>query len=258
MRQQPVAELSDQVHRSHQVGELLLGQEVVHVHPRPARPDPLAARLDLAVDRRAHPGVDAEQAMAVGAGAGTATTGLDAEEIVQQGHDVVVVQVATRRRRDREGQDRQSIGHMAAQDLDVRVRLPGGDRAPDEVVFVGGDDVGAHGLLQREHQTGPDGLHDGGGSTLLTMGHIRYVAMAVRAHEGDRSATDDVGDGVGRQFPPQRQHPGGSRPADELVRGAHHGIHVRQRIVGRCRHLDGYVGRRRGVVPDGQGAVLVQ
>jgi hypothetical protein len=36
--------------------------------------------------------VDAEQAVAVGPGAGAAAAGLDAEEIVEQRHDVVVVQ----------------------------------------------------------------------------------------------------------------------------------------------------------------------
>src|SRR6478609_8603854 len=71
-----------------------VGDEVVEVDAHPAGLDSLAAASDLALELVGALEVDAEQVVAVGAGARTAAAGLDAEEVVEDGHDEVVVQVA--------------------------------------------------------------------------------------------------------------------------------------------------------------------
>ena len=59
---------------------------------------------------------------------------------------------------DDERNDREAAGAAVAQDLDVRVRLPAFDRPLDERFLAFADGLHAHGLLQVEHEAGPDGL----------------------------------------------------------------------------------------------------
>src|SRR4029077_14788761 len=95
-----------------------LRDEVVEVDAHPARLDALAAAVDLALELVRPLDVDAEQAGAVGAGAGAAAARLDTEEVVEQGDDEVVVQVAAvvpHHERD----DGQPVEVRVAQDFEV-------------------------------------------------------------------------------------------------------------------------------------------
>src|SRR5690348_3540258 len=87
-----------------------VGDEVVEVDADPARLDALAPAGDLARELVRALEVDAEQVVAVGAGARAASAGLDAEEVVEDRDDEVVVQVATVVAVDDEGDDGQAFG----------------------------------------------------------------------------------------------------------------------------------------------------
>ena len=108
------------------VGEVVahgVGDEVVEVDPGPAGLDAFAADADLVPVGAGVCRVDGQQPVAVGARAGAAAAGLDAEQVVEQRDDVVVVQVAVADP-DAEGHDGQPAGVWVAEDLDVRVGLP--------------------------------------------------------------------------------------------------------------------------------------
>ena len=92
--------------------------------------------------------------MAVGACARASSAGLDSEEIVEQGHDVVVVQLSLAVM-NHEGHDAQPRGRGIAQDAEVGASAPGIDRAPDQIVLSLHDRPGAHRLLELEHQACP-------------------------------------------------------------------------------------------------------
>ena len=74
--------------------EDVLGDEVVEVDPHPAGLDALVALEDLALELARGVEVDAQQPVTVRPGARTAAAGLDAEEVVQERDDEVVVQIA--------------------------------------------------------------------------------------------------------------------------------------------------------------------
>ena len=115
-----------------------VGDEVVEVDAYPAGLDALAAAPDLALELVGALEVDAEQVVAVGAGARAAAAGLDAEEVVEDGDDEVVVQVALALAADDERHDRQSLGVEVAEDLDAGLVPPGRDGALEEVVLPRG------------------------------------------------------------------------------------------------------------------------
>ncbi len=108
--EQPPAVAGDQAHRLDEVVGDGVGDEVVEVDPHPARLDALAAAGDLALELVGALEVDAEQPVAVRARARAAAAGLDAEQVVEQRDDVVVVQVAPGRRAHHEGDDREPLG----------------------------------------------------------------------------------------------------------------------------------------------------
>ncbi len=91
--------------------------------------------------------------MAVGSGAGAAAAGLDVEEVVEQGDDVVVVQVA-----DAEGDDRQPAGFVVAEDLDGGVAVPAAQGVAPVAFLRGLDGLGPDGLFEGDDQPGADGL----------------------------------------------------------------------------------------------------
>src|SRR5664279_4724659 len=80
--------------RVDEVGEDRLGDEVVEVDADPAGFDALTAVGDLVVELAGTVQIDAQQPVSVWTGAGTAAAGLDPEQVVEQCHDVVVVQIA--------------------------------------------------------------------------------------------------------------------------------------------------------------------
>ncbi len=241
------------------VGERRLADEVVEVHPHPAGLDAFAAGVDRRVEALAARQVDAQQPVPVGAGAGAAAPRLDAEEIVEQGHDEVVVQqpfVAA----DDERHDRQPRRLQVPQHVQVGVRRPGGDGAFDVGALELLDVRRADRLLQAEHEPGADRLDDRRRAALLAVGGIGQVGVAGGADVRHRAAARHRGDRVRQQAALDHQHAGGARPADELVRRDEH--RVLRRLAPLVRpagiHLDAHVGRRRREVPEGQRPVGVQ
>ena len=135
LRQEAPALARHQVDRVEDEGEDRLADEVVEVDPHPAGLDPLAAAGDLALELVRALEVDAQQPVAVRPGAGAAAAGLDAEQVVEQGDHVVVVEVAAAVADD-ERDDREARERRVAQDLEGRVRAPALDRPADEVLLA--------------------------------------------------------------------------------------------------------------------------
>ena len=131
LRQQPPAIGRDELHGIEDVLEYRLADEVVEVDADPAGLDALAARQDLLLQPMGGREVDAQQPMTVGTGARAAAPRLDAEQVVEQRHHQVVMQVATAVA-DREADDRQAPGMPVTQDVDARHALPALDGPPDE------------------------------------------------------------------------------------------------------------------------------
>ena len=183
-----------------------LGDEVVERDARPAGLDALApATHDLALVLVRALEVDAEQPVAVGAGARAAAAGLDPEQVVEQGDDVVVVQIAPRAPVDDERHDREPVGLEVAEDADVRVLRPALDGAAPEVLLVRVDHVDADGLLELEDETGADRLDDRRSAALLAHDGVVEVAVLGRPDVGDGAATHDVGHAIREQLAPHRR-----------------------------------------------------
>ena len=100
--------------------------------------------------------------MAVGARTRAAAAGLDPEQVVEQGYDIVVVQIAPGAPVDDERHDREPVGLEVAEDTDVRIPAPARDGAAPEVLLVRVDHVDPHGLLELEDETRADRLDDAG------------------------------------------------------------------------------------------------
>jgi len=258
LRHELPAVVGDEGHGLHDVAEDLLGHEVVEVHPHPAGLDALAAVGDLALELVAALEVDAEQPVAVGAGARAAAAALDPEQVVEHGHDEVVVQVAAARAAHGEGHDREPLGVEVAEDVDRRMRAPCCDGTTEVVVLVGADDVEAHAALEVEDEPGADRLDDRGGACLLPVDRVGEVHVLGGVDVGHRAAADDDRYRVRQQVPADREHPGRAGAAHELVRRQHDRVLARERVLVVALHVDREVRRRGGVVPEGQRPVLVQ
>src|SRR6266545_2135580 len=188
LRQQRPAMRGDQVHRLQDVLEDRFGDEVPEADAYPAGFDPLAAGKDLPLETVRALDVDAEQAVAVRAGARATAPGLDAEQVVEQRHHEVVVQVPAAWPADHEGHDRQPLGVEVAQDLDVRVGTPRVDRPAQQVLLPGADQVGADRLLELEHQARPDRVDDRRRAALLALRRVGDVVVLGRVHIVDGAA----------------------------------------------------------------------
>src|SRR6266511_3637155 len=195
--------------------------------------------------------------MPVGTGAGAATARLDAEQVVEQGHDVIVVQVAFLGP-DAEGDDRQAAGVGIAEDLDVRVGLPAIQRTAPEALLARLDQVGTDRLLEPDDQPSTDRLDDRRGAALLPSDRIVEIAVADRVDEGHRAAARRRGDAVVDQLAADHQHAGRLRPTDELVRREEDRVLVVGPARGAGDHADRHVRGGPRVVPGRQGAVAVQ
>src|SRR5690606_24861339 len=191
--------------------------------------------------------------------AGAAAARLDAEQVVQQRHDEVVVQVPAAGTTHHKGQYGKAIRVDIAKDLDVGIRLPGLDRGAQEVLLVRANHVGAHRLLEREDQARADRLDDGWRAALFPVGRIGQVVVIERVHIVDGSAARDGGHAVSQQFAAYHKHAGGARAADKLVRREEDRVLVGLRVLGTSAvHLDLDVRARGREVPERQGAVPVQ
>ena len=231
-RQEPPSVGGDQVDRIQDVVEHPLGEEVVEVHPHPARLDALASGGDLAFELVRPIQIDAEEPVPVRARARAAAPRLDPEQVVQERHDEVVVQVPLLVAHD-ERHDRQPRQVVAPEDLDIGVLLPPMHRTVGERLLARADRLGADGLLELEHEARPDRLHDRGRAAFLTVLDVIEVPVLRRVHVRDRAAAGDARHAVAEEVPARDEHPRGARPAHELVRRDEHGILVVEPGVGR-------------------------
>ena len=251
--------ISDEDDGRHDVLEHCLGDEVVEVHAHPAGLDALAAVGDLALELVGSVEVDAEQPVTVRSRARAAAARLDAEKVVEDGDDEVVVEVPAAGAVDDERHDRQPLGIEVAEHLDIRIRRPCCDGPPDEVLLMRPDDLGADRLFQLEHQTRADRLDDRRRAAFLAVHGIGDVVVLLGVDVGDGATADDVGDGVGQQLATHDEHAGRAGTPDELVRGQEHGVVVGKGVlVAAGAHVDVDVRSGRRVVPEREGAVLVQ
>jgi hypothetical protein len=155
----------------------------------PSQPDVDRVAQELGSSCRV---VDAEQAVTVWAGARAAAAGLDAEQVVEQRHDEVVVQVPAAVA-DHERHDAQPPRVVVAEDLDLGPPRTSARPPLDERVLEGADRVGADGLLELEHEPGADRLDDGRGARPLRGARGRRVHVLAAAHVGDGAAAGDGG-----------------------------------------------------------------
>lgn len=81
--------------------------------------------------------------MAVWAGAGAATAGLDSEEVIEDGNDKVVMQVPPRWPLHHEGHNREPLGLKVSENRDGWVGAPCCDGPTHEICLVGTDHVDA-------------------------------------------------------------------------------------------------------------------
>src|SRR3569623_3568866 len=254
VRQQAPAVVRDQVDRVDDELELRLAEEVVEVDAHPARLDALAAADDLALEFLAGLDVDAEQAMPVRTGAATAAARLDAEQVVEQRDDEVVVQVRLAMLHD-EADDRQPPRRLVAEDRDRFVLRPGSDRALDEVDLALADRIGADVLLELEHESRADRLDDRRRAAFFAHDRIDDVAVLFLVDVRDRAAAGTRRHRVAQQLALDDEHARRLRAADELVRRDEHGVLVRAVAL---VDLDVAVRAGGGEVPEAERAVLVE
>ena len=155
---------------------------------------------------------------------------------------------------------------MAAEDLEAGRRRPAREGAVDEVLLGAADGLRPDGILEPEHEPGADGLDDGGGAALLALLGIVKVDVVLGVDVGHGAAAGHGRDGVGQQGPADDEHARRPRAADELVRGDEERVLVVEigaagvAIVGGSPgcHVEIDVGRGRAIVPEREGAMLVE
>ena len=229
--------------------------------PVPGERDPHPARLraddpgrdEAAEALRGLPG-DAEQSVAVGAGAGATGPVLDPEEVVEQRRDEVVVQPV-----HVEGDDGQARRVERPVDPDSRVASQALHRRPGQRHVVLPDGGRPHVVLQREGQPGPDVAQDVGSPALLALGEPLHVVHLVVAAAGDvvhGAATGALGRAGVEEVAVGHQNARPLRPSQELVGRHEDGVEPLRRVGG--VHVDGNVGSPGGVVDEGERALLVE
>mmetsp|Transcript_124349 Transcript_124349/g.215534 ORF Transcript_124349/g.215534 Transcript_124349/m.215534 type:complete len:298 (+) Transcript_124349:1650-2543(+) len=202
LAQQAPAVLRNQLHSLEDVLELLFAGDVAEAQAGPAQLGPflLPRCLPHGLTRFV---VDLQQAVPVGPGARAAPAGLDPEEVVEQGHDVVVVQVPPPEERvlaaggaaegdpwglqlllgqhhwddDQEGDDCEPGLGLRAQDADVR---PVQDLQGllDHGFLLQHDLLHPDLLLQLKAEPRADGANDVGRTAFLpplNVGHVIHV-----------------------------------------------------------------------------------
>ena len=195
--------------------------------------------------------------MAVRSGARTATATLDPEQVVEQGDDEVVMQVAAVGPAHQERHDRKPLGVEVAENLDVGVGLPRPDRTTQESLFLSADHIDADGLLELEHQAGADRVDDRRRATLLAMDRVVEVTVRVGIDVGHGAATGNCWHTIAYELASHDEHSRGARPTQELVWRDEDGVLVGLWVASRI-HLDVDVRRGGGEVPQRQGPVSMQ
>lgn len=247
----------DQVDGVDQVVAHGFGDEVVEVDADPAGFDAFPAARDLGAELQGPRVADAEQPVAVRPGARAAAARLHAEQVVEHGDDIVVVEELLAVP-DAQRHDRQPPRVAVAEDVDGGVAGPALQRAAPQPFLPGLDDVGADGLLQAEHQARSDRLDDGRGAAFLPGHRVVQVPVARGVHEQHGAAARRGRYAASHQVAPHHQHAGGLRAADELVRGQEDRVLVVAQARRARPHADRHVRPGRRVVPERQGPVLVQ
>ena len=202
-----------------------VADEVVEAEPDPAGLDAEVAPPGLLAQVARPVGADAEQPVPVRPGTGAATPGLDAEQVVEERHHQLVVQVAVAVT-DAEGDDRQPRGLQVAEQLQVRVGAPAVKGQAQEPLLTGLDQVGPDGLLEGHDQPGPDRLDDPGGAALLPAHRVVQVAVPDRVDKEDGAAAGHGRDPVADQPSADDQDAGRLGAADELVGREEDGVLV--------------------------------
>ena len=195
VREQPPAFGGDEIDRVEDELEDGLADEVVEVHPNPTGLDPFAAPGDLAFELVRALDVDAEQPMPVRASTRAPAASLDPEQVVEQRHHEVVMQVSSLVTHD-ERDDRETFGRVGAENLDVRVGVPARDCSPDEPFLAAPDRLDSYGLLELEDESGANRLDDRRRPALLAMLDLRQVDVLGRVYIEDRPAARHRGHAV--------------------------------------------------------------
>src|SRR3954453_5134588 len=113
--------------------------------------------------------------MSVRTCARAAAARLDSEQIVEERHDEVVVQVSAGRTAYDERDDRQTFRVDVAEDLDRRLGRPRVDGATQQRFLRRADDRDPDRLLELKDQAGADRADDVGGATLLPRDRVVEV-----------------------------------------------------------------------------------
>ena len=214
-----------------------VGDEVVEAHPGPARLDSFASLGDLVLELVRPLDIDAEEAVAVRAGARATSARLDAEEVAQRCNDKVVMEVLAVWAIDHERQNRETIRAGVAKQLDRRVRRPCSDRPLAVRLLMQSDRGDADCCFQLEHQPGADRADDVGCTTLFAMHRVVEVTVVGGIHLRNRAPTDHVGHPIVQQRLLHDEHARGPRFADELVRADEDSVLVGQRCPTHCGYI---------------------
>ena len=252
----------DQIDRIDEELELLFRDEIVEVDPHPTRLDHLAPAGDDMFELMTGLEIDPQQTVAVRSGTTAPASSLDPEQVVQQRHYEVVVEIpfaprCSGARITKETIDRRSAFGIA-EDADRRIRRPRLDRPMDERLLQGADGADPHRFLQLEDESGTDRLQDGRCASFLAMLGVDQVGVVLRVDVAHGSAAGYRGHPVGEEVPADDQHPGCARTAYELVRRDEDGVLVVMAVGAGRSHLDADIGSRGGEVPERQSSVTVQ
>ena len=196
--------------------------------------------------------------MAVRSRAGTTAARLNAEQVVEDRHDEVVVQVLAGGAPHDERHDRQPVGAEVAQQFDRGVVTPRRDGALNHVGLEPFDDVTTDRALELEHQPRTDRLDDRRCARLFAVLDVVDVLVLIGVDESHGAAADDARHRVGEQLATRHEHPGGPRAADELVGRQEDGVLVGLRAVRWGGDPQAHIRPGGGEVPERQATVLVQ
>ena len=201
----------------------------------------------------------AEQPVPVGPGARAAAAGLDAEQVVEQRDDEVVVQVVARRGRMRnETMDSRAACWLPSTSMPRAGRPSGAGRAATAARSRAAiRSVPTACLRANTSPARMDSTMAGVPPSSRATGSSRYW-WPMRVDERHGSPARDGGHLVADQSAPHDQHAWGLRAARELVRGKEHRVLVIARTRSRSGDPDRHVRSGGSVVPERQGAAGVQ
>ncbi|OPZ80849.1 MAG: hypothetical protein BWY77_00899 [bacterium ADurb.Bin431] len=189
--------------------------------------------------------------MAVGAGAGTAPAHLDAETVIEQLDEEVVVDLFRVKRKDAE-----AFLDVVGEEMEVGDGAQPGEEAGFDLFFTGEHIGHPHPLLEFDGEGGADGLEEAGRAPVLARLDIVHEAVfSPGIGPVDGSAAGLVRHPQGVERGVEKKDPRTARSAEELVGTEKDGIQPGQG-VGRM-HVDGDIGGGGGEIDKTQAAVLV-